>query len=107
MLDAVFPIVTNRFGLHEVSGARALHQAVFGGHSETVQLLLKKGADPNIRDRIGATPLRYAVWTEQARIVELLLSSGADPQIQEHSIAGQVGLGTLPSMAQLRHSTSP
>ena len=79
------PVVTCAFGLHEVNGGTALHQAVFGRHVETVQLLLKKGADPNVQDRAGATPLIAAVWTEQDELVEILLASGADPNIRDHS----------------------
>jgi ankyrin repeat protein len=44
---------------------------------EMIGLLLEKGANPNLADRIGSTPLTLAV--AHPRIVELLLQKGADP----------------------------
>ncbi len=83
-LNSQGPIVTCGFGLQEVNGATALHQAVFRGNDEVVELLLRSGADPNIGDRIGATPLFYAIWTGQERMVELLLSAGANIELRDH-----------------------
>ena len=48
------------------------------GHKEIVELLLKKGAEPNIRDKYGTTPLHYAALYGHMAIVETLLHSGAD-----------------------------
>src|SRR5262249_45308321 len=76
-LDSQGPVLTCGFGLGEVNGATALHQAVYARHPEVVEYLCQRGADPNITDRVGATPLMVAVWTEQDHIVEMLLSAGA------------------------------
>jgi len=57
----------------------ALHQAVFGKSEAAVQLLLERGADPNIRcegDR--AYPLHFAVEKNLFPIVRLLVEHGSD-----------------------------
>lgn len=79
------PVVSCGFGLEEVNGATALHQAALLGNEKVVELLLRGGADPNIADRIGATPLFYAVWTEQERIVKMLLASGAKAGLRDNA----------------------
>lgn len=79
------PVLTCSFGLHEVNGGTALHQAVFGRQPDVVELLCKAGANPNLQDRSGATPLMAAVWTEQDGIVKVLLEAGADPKIRDKS----------------------
>ncbi len=43
-------------------GATALHYAAFGGHRDTVQLLVGRGADINARDdKFGGTPAGWAI----------------------------------------------
>ena len=48
------------------------------GHKEIVELLLKEGAEPNIRDKNGTTPLHYAALYGHMAIVETLLHFEAD-----------------------------
>jgi ankyrin repeat protein len=50
------------------------------GSSETVQLLLDCGADPNLERPYGP-PLLSALETEQFDVVELLLNHGANPNV--------------------------
>lgn len=58
----------------------ALHQAVFGNKPEAIALLLKRGADPNIRcEGDNAYPLHFAVEKNKLPIVKLLIEHGADP----------------------------
>lgn len=60
-------------------GGTPLHDAAWGGHKAVVELLIKGGADVNIRHKEGgSTPLHYAVITNRLEIVELLLEKGAD-----------------------------
>ncbi len=64
--------------------ATPLFMASHQKYTEIVNYLLKKGADPNIKIKLGATPLFVAVQDNpDIEIVESLLNSGADPDIQD------------------------
>ena len=67
--------------LHEgdPNGTTALHQAVFQNHHDIVNLLIERGADPNIGDENVWTPLHWAVERRRMDMVKLLLNRGADP----------------------------
>lgn len=58
-------------------GYRALHCAVSNGLYEATELLLKYGADVNVRDRIYM-PLHYTAMMDRADLALLLLKNGAD-----------------------------
>ncbi|KAF3908899.1 Ankyrin-3 [Arthrobotrys entomopaga] len=60
-------------------GKGPLHAAAENGMFEVVQLLLKHGADPNIKTHKAAAPLHFAVQYGYIDIVELLLKNNADP----------------------------
>lgn len=49
---------------------------------QTIQLLLRKGADLHRQDKNGATPLHRAVRTRCAAAVEALLRAGSDPALK-------------------------
>ena len=53
------------------------------GHSKGGQVLLKRGADPNIRKKDGATALMYASQNGHSEVVQILLKGGADPNIRK------------------------
>ena len=55
-----------------------LHSAAAGGHSAIVKLLLKKGADPNVRQQNGFTPLHAAAQNGDVTSIRDLLLNGAD-----------------------------
>ena len=71
----------------DAQGCTALLRAAGGGHRATVDLLLRRGADPQHAANTGATPLSAAVSMRQAEIVNDLLAAGA--QI-EHRLPGGV-----------------
>lgn len=56
----------------------ALHEAVLGGHEETVNDLLKSGASVAARDTIGNTPLHVAAREGNPEMVRVLMLKGAD-----------------------------
>lgn len=59
-------------------GQTPLSQAVTRGFDDTVEALLKGGADPRIGDRNGYTPFALAVMGGKFDIAEMLLEKGAD-----------------------------
>ena len=64
-----------------------LHTAIFNGHINIVNSLLRNGVDPNARDTYGQTTLKVAARGEQFHIVHALLNSGAD--INNKDLNGQ------------------
>ena len=62
--------------LRAFGGATPLMYAALYGDSESVRLLLERGADPNIKNDAGATALMWAV--DDAEKTRLLLERGAD-----------------------------
>ncbi len=67
-------------------GKTALDQAVNDNSPvAAVEILLKHGADPNVRDLRGSTPLHYAVWGSAfGKKIELLLDHRADPNVRNN-----------------------
>ncbi len=59
----------------------ALIIAAASNHLPMVNLLLDRGADPNVTDRSGATPLHAAVWGNVGNVemIQRLLAAGAYP----------------------------
>ena len=52
-----------------------------GRNPETIELLLKAGANPNARQTGGFTPIFSAAAANRRDLVELLIAHGADPSI--------------------------
>jgi cytohesin len=65
-------------------GFTPLHYAAMYGRHEIAELLLERGADPNIQDNDGDTPLHLAAANGYSEIVKLLLEHGADPNVQDY-----------------------
>ncbi|KAL7949484.1 ankyrin repeat-containing domain protein [Trichoderma barbatum] len=62
-----------------------LHYVVAKAHEAGAELLLKSGANPNIKDQKGRTPLHHATETYQEISMKLLLEHSADPNIVDHN----------------------
>lgn len=58
--------------------AAPLQSAVAGGHAPIVKMLLKNGAQPNVRERGGITPLHSAAANGDIESIQLLILAGAD-----------------------------
>jgi ankyrin repeat protein len=61
----------------DTQGCTALLRAAGGGHRAVVDLLLARGADPQLTAHSGATPLSAAVSMRHAEIVDRLIAAGA------------------------------
>lgn len=59
-------------------GATALHWATYHDDLETVDRLIRAGANAGATNRYGVTPLTLACTTANASMVERLLAAGAD-----------------------------
>ncbi|XP_071109941.1 uncharacterized protein [Haliotis cracherodii] len=64
-------------------GRSPIHLAAESGSSETVKLLLDKGADVSTQDDDGKTPLHMAAPRGSSETVKLLLDHGADVSTQD------------------------
>ena len=56
-----------------------LGMAATCGHKDVVELLLDKGADPNMKNPNGLTPLHRAAYHGKLDLVKMLLDNGAEP----------------------------
>lgn len=67
-------------------GESALHRACKGERASIISILLKKGANPNIREKnSGKTPLMKAIKTRNVAITKLLISNGADVNVRDNN----------------------
>ena len=89
-IDVVKILIRYRAEIDSVdgNGRTALQHASERGHTEVVECLLDKGANPNIKDRrSGWTSLHAAAHYGRTEVTELLLAHGADPE--ERSFFGK------------------
>ena len=66
---------------HKITEKAALHHASANGHLETVEMLLSKGADPNLQGKGGSTPLTAAASDGHVDIIHALIAGGAGPNV--------------------------
>mmetsp|Transcript_17380 Transcript_17380/g.20057 ORF Transcript_17380/g.20057 Transcript_17380/m.20057 type:complete len:421 (-) Transcript_17380:458-1720(-) len=68
----------------KANGFTPLHCVCANGpenHDAIIKQLLRKGANPNIKDIYGAIPLHYASYQGKDGAVKLLLENGSNPNI--------------------------
>ena len=63
----------------------ALAISAFNGNKEIVELLLAKGADPNVYDDMGIPPILGAARQNRGEIIEMLLKNKAEVNIKNKS----------------------
>jgi uncharacterized protein len=51
--------------------------AARGNHVDTAKVLLKNGADPNVRNELGKTALDWALSKDHHKMAEVLKAGGA------------------------------
>jgi ankyrin repeat protein len=61
-----------------IVGRTALNFALSNRDQQVAQLLLSKGADPNIRDNEGRTMLNQTMHGSRWELVHILIDGGAD-----------------------------
>lgn len=76
----------------------ALHYAVFNGHSEIAERLLKDGADHNARSPNGSSVLMMAVYEGREDLARALLARGADMRVRNEN-----GQGALDWAVKFNH----
>ena len=73
-----------------LAGSTALYAAAENGRSDAVDLLLRKGADPNLPGRSAVTPLAAAAYKGNEAVVALLLAHRADPTLMDSTGKGAI-----------------
>ncbi|XP_043690038.1 integrin-linked protein kinase 1-like isoform X2 [Telopea speciosissima] len=63
----------------DIDGRTALHVAACQGRADVVELLLKRGAEVDPKDRWGSTPLADAIHYKNHDVIRILENYGAKP----------------------------
>ena len=85
----------------QADGTTAVAWASHWEHLETVDLLIRTGADVNLANDLGVTPLALAVKNGSVPLVEKLLAANADPTLATSTgetplmIAAHIGSDTI------------
>lgn len=61
-----------------------MHLVAGSGHELLVRLLLERGADLKVKDKLDRTALHWAAKGGRQAVVELLLYRGADPKVKDY-----------------------
>jgi hypothetical protein len=69
---------------HKVLSHAVLHYMAATGKANAVEVLLKKGANPNVQDAGGQAPLHWAVFSAaDLKTIQLLVKHGANPKLRD------------------------
>src|SRR5579883_1450225 len=92
LIALLIPVFSSAKEEREADGTTPLHWAVRSNDMQTVDKLLRSGADPKAADRYGVTPLYLACVNGDAAMIRKLLDAGADPNSKDP--AGETALMT-------------
>lgn len=67
------------------TASELLHQAALRGQTASIEMLLKLGADPNVRDKHGRTALHDACLKDRVVAARLLLDGGARIDVHDEN----------------------
>ena len=82
--------ITQDINSRNQDGTTALMKAAEGGHKETMQLLLERGADVHAKNNAGKTALMHAADKGRTETAAMLIEKGAD--INAQSKLGETAL---------------
>ncbi|OQR96094.1 hypothetical protein ACHHYP_17005 [Achlya hypogyna] len=84
ILKYCIPDCLGEYGYTGFNRRTPLHWAAVSGSTDTLHLLLEKGANPNFQDAGGRTPLHWAARCNRVEAVQRLLRYGANPSMRDH-----------------------
>ena len=111
--------------VQDPDGTPALTVAVVNGHHDVAQMLIERGANPNVADTVGMTPLYAAVELHTSEmyperrplrqsygsatldLIKLLLAKGAAPDSPLKAVTLRWGRRRGPGDAALAEGTTP
>lgn len=82
-------------------GWTGLYRSVICGHYDTSEYLLKSGANPNIKTKMGDTALHQAADNKQYKLAELLILNNALLNIQQNDGETPLHLATFKGDLQM------
>jgi len=99
--EALLHITRQPDDVESEKGFTPLLLAATNGDTAIVRLLLKYGANPNLRNFDGVTALHNAVFEKHIEIARMLIEHGADTSIKDRLGNKPIDLAARSSNAQL------